>query len=343
MTTSFLSRLIETALRGLALVVAAALCCSFFGRAVPFFDSLSHFRAHLAVLLFVLALFLIAMRSIVTATLAAIVAAYAAVSVSPFVVPRPGEAAATGPATDRASLSRRPLTLLQMNLRYDADPVPAIATIARLDPDVVTLQEMNRRWVEAMQPLRATYPYGAYCGVGEVVGGVAILSRIPFGAGDAICRAEDGFVSRRLDLGGKAALTVVSEHLVWPWPYRQGRQVAALGDVLAGLGEPLLIAGDFNAVPWSATIGRYAAASKTTAAGGIGPTWLARRLPEALRPLIGLPIDNILFSKGVRILSVARGEATDSDHLPVLVSFDLPAAAALDVAPARVVDGAASR
>lgn len=322
---------------GLALIVGAALACGFFGEKIPFFDALAHFRAHLAAVLFVLALVLIALRSIAAATLAAALAAYGAVSVAGFVMPRP---AGTETALSRANApagASRTLTLLQMNLRHNAAPEPAIATIARLDPDVVTLEEMNRRWVEAFEPLREFYPYTAYCGVGEVVGGVAILSRFPFASDDAICRAEDGFVARRVDLGQGASLGVVAEHLVWPWPFPQARQVERLDTVLPGLATPLIVAGDFNATPWSETVGRYAAASRTTPVGGIGATWLATMLPGELRPLVGLPIDNVLVSKDLRVISATRQPATDSDHLPVLVRFELSTGSAARSTP-RVVD-----
>ena len=225
---TFLSRFVTNAALGLALIVGAALLCGFFGRNVPFFDSLAQFRAHLAAVLFALALVLLVSRSVSAAVLSAAVAAGAAVSVSAFMVPRLAD---PEPALSRASAPAgggRALKLLQMNLRYNAATAPAIETIERLRPDIVTLEEMNRSWVDAIAPLRESYPYTAFCGVGEVVGGVAILSRIPFSQEDAICRAEDGFVARRLDLGDGSGLTVVAEHLVWPWPYRQGRQVARL-------------------------------------------------------------------------------------------------------------------
>ncbi|NDW03863.1 endonuclease/exonuclease/phosphatase family protein [Jiella pacifica] len=339
-----LSRIAASIIIGVALVAAAALVAGFFGRTVPFFDSLAQFRAHLTVALFVLALLLIVMRSVAAATVATIVAAYAAVSVSPFLMPRPaGEPHRVAPA-NTALVGRGPLKLLQMNLRFNADPVPAVTTIARLDPDVLTLQEINRRWVEAIEPLRSGYPYAAFCGVGEAVGGVAILSRVPFVQADAACRVDDGFVSRRLDLGNGQELTVVSEHLAWPWPFRQGRQVAALGEeVLPKLQMPLLIAGDFNAAPWSATVQRYAGASRTTPATGIGPTWLPSALPAPLRRLVGLPLDNVLASDGVRLVSVATEPATASDHLPILVTFDVPSASSGGASPARFVGRAAAR
>ena len=56
---------------------------------------------------------------------------------------------------------------------------------------------------------------------------------------------------------------------------------------------------------------------------GIGPSWLYRRLPDALRPYAGLPIDQVFAKGGIVILSARTLEAVGSDHLPVLVEFSL--------------------
>ncbi|MBO0662301.1 endonuclease/exonuclease/phosphatase family protein [Jiella sp. MQZ9-1] len=318
-----MSRIRRTLAFGLALMVSLAIVGGFFGRDVPFFDSLAHFRAHLAVILFALAVLLLFSRSVLGAIVSAAIAAYAAVTVFAYVVPQPA-------GTASAPAGRTALTLLQMNLKYDAEAQPAIATIEQVKPDIVTMQEINQRWLDAMNGLNAVYPYRVVCGAGHH-GGVAIFSKLAFASPTANCHATDGFVAQRLDLGNGRGLTVASEHLEWPWPHRQGLQMASLGRVLPALEQPDLVSGDFNAVAWSGTVQRFAEATSTRPVHGIGPTWLARELPDVLRPLIGLPIDNILVSKDVEVLAVARQPATASDHLPVLLHFTVapaqPAAA----------------
>jgi endonuclease/exonuclease/phosphatase (EEP) superfamily protein YafD len=127
-------------------------------------------------------------------------------------------------------------------------------------------------------------------------------------------------MARRVALPG-GGVTIASQHLRWPWPYSQWFHIDALAPALAEAGSPLVIGGDFNAVPWSAAVESYAAASGTEAVGGIGPTWLHPSLPGRWRRVVGLPIDNILVSPGVTITAVSRPMATASDHLPVLVAF----------------------
>ncbi len=117
-------------------------------------------------------------------------------------------------------------------------------------------------------------------------------------------------------------------HLGWPWPYKQPGQLEALSNPLGSLGDTALLAGDLNAVTWSAAVRRIETASGSVHVAGIGPSWLDRRLPDALRPYAGLPIDQVFAKGDIVILSAKTLEAVGSDHLPVLVEFSLLGGAA---------------
>jgi endonuclease/exonuclease/phosphatase (EEP) superfamily protein YafD len=148
------------------------------------------------------------------------------------------------------------------------------------------------------------------------------LSRHPFSGGDGICAHREGFLSRTVDVGG-VAMTLGAEHLRWPWPFSQWLHIRALAPELGGLEAPIVIGGDFNAVPWSAAVTTFADLSGTRPVPGVGATWLHPALPEGWRAWVGLPIDHVLVSEDVQILSVTRLPPTASDHLPVLVRFRL--------------------
>ena len=102
-----------------------------------------------------------------------------------------------------------------------------------------------------------------------------------------------------------------------------GGTARRLAGPLAGSGETALLAGDLNAATWSAAVRRIEAACGLTHVAGIGPSWLDRRLPDALRPYVGLPIDQVFAKGDIVILSAKTLEAVGSDHLPVLVEFSL--------------------
>ncbi len=89
---------------------------------------------------------------------------------------------------------------------------------------------------------------------------------------------------------------VAAIHFSWPWPRWQPHQLRYIEPELQKLNGPLIIAGDFNAAPWSNAVRRVEYASGARHLTGIGGTWMTHLLPVTLAPYIGLPIDQILVS-----------------------------------------------
>lgn len=306
---------------GLGLLAAAGLAfgllAGFFGDRHPLFDTAAHFRAHAALGLVFAAMLLVWGRLFAAALASLFAAVLGLATVIPYLLPLPA------PAPQDPNAPR--YTVLQMNLRFDTrDKEGTLRLIGELSPDVVTVQEMTGPWQTALESLSGRYPYQFYCAPPDFWGDVAIISRRPFAEGDeGVCDVSAGFAAKRIDFDG-TEVVVGSQHLRWPFPGRQWRQIGELLPTLGALQDPLVIAGDFNAAPWSASLRTYARASDTRIAEGIGPTWILRGLPSWLGRLVGLPIDNVLVSKGVELFSVVRPPATESDHLPVLATFTLP-------------------
>ncbi len=229
-----------------------------------------------------------------SATLGAVVAGAALVSVAPYVLPM--RAVPAGPGAPS-------YTLLQMNLLWDAEDLgEAIRRITDARPDIVTLQELTGEWRRSLAVLEATYPYQAVCLEADgFKGDSAILSRRPFVEGTApLCDVGDSLAAARIDLDG-AAVTIASHHQLWPWPRGQWRRLSSVRPSLQGLPAPLILAGDFNAVGWSAFLDAYAKATGTRVVRGVGPTWMLDGVPTELARIAGLGIDNILASPAVTI------------------------------------------
>jgi endonuclease/exonuclease/phosphatase (EEP) superfamily protein YafD len=308
------------------LAAAALVAASFGGTLHPALDSVAQFRAHLAAIAAVAGLLALLSRpaQLRAVGLVALLAGGGGIaSVAPFLVPGGARTANAAPT----------FALLQMNLRFDADIDPAVALVRALQPDVVTVQEATARMLPAFATL-AGYEVST-CGSPARLFSSLILSRHPF-VGEASC-GSGRVMARGVELGGRA-VTVVSEHLVWPWPFGQARDIASRAPLLAGLTRPVLVAGDFNAAPWSVAVRAYAAASGTAPVSGIGATWLHRALPQALTPFAGLPLDNVLVSSDVAVVEARRLPSTRSDHRPVLLRFTLAPAA---VDPSQSVAAAA--
>ena len=284
----------------------------------PAIDSLSHFRLHLAALSFASAgLLLVARRWRRFAAITCVAAiAAAAITVIPLMAP-------TAIGSAAASASEKPYRLLQANLRFDNESSDELfALLEQARPDIVTLQEVSRVWIARLGVLQAAYPHRVICERESRLGGAAILSRFPIKPGSTDC-VDDGllaFASIELD---EQQVDVASLHLHWPWPYDQPEQAAWNARDLQLLGDTALLAGDFNATPWSHTTDVLAEGGGLRAAGFVGPTWLRAWFPDTLRRYAGLPIDQILVKGAIIPGGIERGPSVGSDHLPVLMEFRL--------------------
>jgi endonuclease/exonuclease/phosphatase (EEP) superfamily protein YafD len=209
------------------------------------------------------------------------------------------------------------LRLVQINTLYsNARPSEATAWILSQAPDLVTLQEVSSTTIATYEGLSTDLPYGVICRF-AAVGDVAIRSR------HVIIRShcEDGLglVWAEVDWNGRP-LTIASLHSHWPWPFGQFRQLAALEPVMRTMPRPVLLAGDFNAAPWSTAVRRIERATDSRAIGGFRitlPMGVGHRTP---RPM--LPLDHILLPEGARAKAVRTGESIGSDHLPVIAEVD---------------------
>ncbi len=298
---------------------SAALLAGFFGALHPAFDSFSHFRMHLSVLTVLLALPLLA-SSYRLQAVAALIFAVCCFATTTAALPKLSAQEAVAKPADRIVYS-----LLQMNLRFN-NPTPkkVLSLIGRTNPDVITLDEVSGMWATELGYIADAYPYRILCDYPNGIFGVALLSRRPFAAGTAPhCEPRGAMATATIDFGG-IPVDVAAIHLSWPWPMEQNWQIGELAQPLAALGETAIMAGDCNAVPWSAAVRRVARLGGLTLMPSVGPSWIQHNLPDFLRRYAGLPIDQVFSKGGVTILSSSRLEDTGSDHLPVLVEFTLP-------------------
>ncbi len=301
-----------------ALALSAPLILGFFGAVHPAFDSFGHFRMHLAVVMAMTAvplLFTALRREGLMAIVFAVGALASSAHAMGFGLPVTTSKAAAGETAT--------FKLLQFNMLFkNKRPEELVRLIAREHPDIITLQEVSRPFVPWLERLTGTYPYQKVCPPDGRIGGVAILSRRPWAQGSGQGCFEKGFAAvAQIDFGGRA-VDVASLHLFWPWPHRQPEQVERLKGMMRALGDTAIVAGDFNAAPWSNTLNMLSLEAGATVHSP-GPSWLTPALPAWLRPYVGLPIDHVL-SKGLAHVERPQvaGDA-GSDHLPVIFRFEL--------------------
>jgi len=299
--------------------VAVLVYAGFLGQWHAAFDTLAHFRMHLAAGVVVAALLLALFRGWRLSAAGLVAAALLPVLLT-LGLPELKWSGTANAAPDNAPRYR----MLHLNLRFDnPDKSAVLSMIGREKPDIVTLIEVSPQWEPRLEVLGATYPYRLRCHQDSRNGGVAILSRRPFAQGGRQeCKDDGSLALATVDFGGQA-VDVVALHIGWPWPFWQKWQVDNAAQTLATLGPTAILGGDFNATPWSVMAQRVAASGDLRFTRWVGPTWIDRRAPDILRPYIGLPIDHILVKGAVMEQPPHRLGNVGSDHLPVVMDFTL--------------------
>ncbi len=285
----------------------------------PAFDSISHFRLHLAAIGMLLGLLLLVSRSHLGGSALLIVS-----SLSLFTTVWPALGTAKAQAAGDAMATYR---LLQANLRFDNQtPEEFIRLLGETKPDIATIEEIPDMWAQRLKTVSAMYPHQLICPGRDRIGGVAIISRRPFSQnGITYCDGDGAVAVQSVDIGGQT-VTVSAMHLEWPWPKMQPQQLVWLEPVFQSIkdaGNPVLIGGDMNATPWSAAAVRIADATGTCVLPQVWGTWMLQGYSKSLAPWVGLPIDNILSSNGVTLQSAITQRAIGSDHRPILIEFTL--------------------
>jgi len=203
--------------------------------------------------------------------------------------------------------------LYQKNmLRNNAAQETLVAEILSADADFVTVQELGPHTLPAFRTLAAHYPTSVEC-FGAGGNRASVLAKWPQVPDSALCRADLGLSAVRVTTPA-GEITVASLHLPWPWPYPQKARLDQVLPVLRTLAAPVVLAGDFNMVPWSAAVGQVEDATGTRRLGPFFRTYIGHN------GMLRLPIDHVLVpgEQGHLQLRPLAG----SDHHGLLARFD---------------------
>lgn len=218
-----------------------------------------------------------------------------------------------------AATGEQTVRLLTHNLYWRNENYGAITRLlTEQDPDVVVLQEIQPWHEPFLERLKARYPYQAKCDTGNHCG-VVVLSRYPVDFRGAIAdeNGHDVAMATSLSIDGRE-LVVVGAHL-WQ-PFRgthQTSQFDALTQAVAALPPNTVVAGDFNSVPWSPNMARFATGAELCVSNSLTSTW-----PQWLGPF-GIPIDQVFLKPGVTLLSIAAVDGAASDHKALIATVGL--------------------
>jgi endonuclease/exonuclease/phosphatase (EEP) superfamily protein YafD len=205
--------------------------------------------------------------------------------------------------------------------------------IIATDTDIVALQEYSpevRRGIH--QRLAEHYAHFQYCAGGQRAF-VGLYSKLPFEPlSEDVCSASVVNPERTARIVVRFAppesepFALATTHNDWPAPVtRQVEQFNSLRDALATVELPLLLAGDFNSTPWSYALRRF-----VDEAGLARHTFNLPTFPKLWYYLRDwrwtpafLPIDHVMSRGGIEVHELRRGEASGSDHLPIILRFSV--------------------
>ena len=198
-----------------------------------------------------------------------------------------------------------------------------LSEIRSISPDIAVLIEVDTWWANQLQELEANYPYHLV-EARDGVFGMAIFSRRPLRES----RIQDfsGYelpsVRVKFDVDGRE-VTLIGTHPPPPanafsfrirnWHLGELAREARLRE------SPLIVAGDFNCVPWSAAFRLFLKNSGLRKSGvSREVTWSPFRCPW-----LGFPVDYQLASEEWRVVHCQTGTFLGSDHRWTLVEFQL--------------------
>ena len=227
--------------------------------------------------------------------------------------------------SDQADGGGAPLEIISLNVLADnTDTDRTIAYLRHRGADVVVLLEVSRTWADALDELDALYPHRVVEPRDDKFG-IAVLSQWPLEEPRVITPADGPPAVVTVLRREASACLLVAVHPPAPvsadWSAWRDTQLAAFGQLVAVADRPTILAGDLNATPWCFGFRRLVATSglRDSAVGrGIQATW------NAHRPVPRIPIDHVLVSPDILVLSREVGRDVGSDHLPVEARVSLP-------------------
>ena len=202
------------------------------------------------------------------------------------------------------------LRVYSKNLWFENSEISAVALdIEAADADVVMLQEVSDQNNAILDLLVESFPYQHLCRFSALTG-IALASRYPFD-GEPLCSNRRAVAAVPIEIKNEK-VWLVSAHIPWPWPHDSADNETDAERVLSELDGIVVVAGDFNIMPWSGRVGRVASITNTRLAGPVRPTLNFRNLP--------LPLDFVLAPEGG---SVELRPLLGSDHAGILANLTL--------------------
>ncbi len=199
-----------------------------------------------------------------------------------------------------------------------------IDTLLLPGADILVLLEIDDLWSGHLSRLDSQYPYRERVSREDNFG-IAVFSKFPLqDSRSAPLGAEQPPSIISNVLFDRFQLNLIATHPVPPMSTEmfklRNEQLEDVGKVSSRMGRRTLVVGDLNTSSWSPyfrDLLRTSRLEDSRQGRGIYPTW-----PRHV-PFLYIPIDHCLASSDLRTTSVSTIAIPGSDHLALLVHFDL--------------------
>jgi len=193
-----------------------------------------------------------------------------------------------------------------------------------LNPHIIGLLETNERWQQELEEVSEPYHTYFHHDEPDRKFGLAIMSRYPIVDLKVLDLSDEKFPSllANIDVNG-SEVRVLVVHPPPPLSAELTRIRNEQFDAIAEMARAdprLVVIGDFNTTPWVPSFKRLTRGNGMTLTSNGFPyatTW-----PTELG-LLGIPIDHILISEGMRVVRHESARNIGSDHRPVFADIVL--------------------
>jgi len=220
------------------------------------------------------------------------------------------------PPLPTVQASVKPLKVISSNVYFENSDLSRLKNLATVEQaDLVVILEFTAKQAEQVKTW-TDYPYQILQPSRDPFG-MAILSRFPLSQTEMLTdQAGIQHISTQVEY--TQPIKLIGFHPLPPMTadlYRA--RDAILQQLTKDHQQPTLIAGDFNASPWSSAFSGLSAKGFARSMN-LMPTW-----PSNFKGLMGIPIDQVLASPQWKLLKAKRGDTIGSDHYPIIVELSL--------------------
>jgi endonuclease/exonuclease/phosphatase (EEP) superfamily protein YafD len=223
---------------------------------------------------------------------------------------------------DNRPPTTRTFTLLSLNIRGDlGDPASIVA--ASQQADVVVLLETTPKAIQGLRAAGIEDDFAYRAGTDARGSGSAIFSRFPLTSIQPLPHTSFQMWQAMAQIPQLGAVRLVTAHPCnpfcgpgyWPSEHELLQQV-----VTRDLDQPLVVAGDFNAVDDHLPIRRLEQLGLRSATDIVGAGWLPTYPANSPVPPL-IPIDHIMLNDRMTATSITRVHVAGTDHLGLLATL----------------------